>query len=111
MKKSCAPHLFAAICSSTCKNPVSCSLLLVSFFQIRILVDRAVAADPSLEVSSVNDTSLGELDKPPFSIYNSLNFFNLHEFLIFLISGLNEEFGVAKAYNILCGVRVGNEES
>lgn len=81
------------------------------FFQIRILIDRAVAADPSLEVSSVNDTSLGGLDKPPFSIYNSLNFFNLHEFLIFLISGLNEEFGVAKAYNILCGVRVGNEES
>ena len=54
-----------------------------------------------LEASSVKDTSLlpllldGLADNPPFSMYNCLNFFNRHEFFIFLISGLNEELGVA----------------
>lgn len=35
-----------------------------------------------------------------FCKYMSLNFFNLHEFLTFLISGLNAEFGSANAYNM-----------
>ena len=63
-----------------------------------------------LEASSVKDTTLLPLpllldelaDNPPFSMYNCLNFFNRHEFFIFLISGLNEELGVARAYNIFC---------